>query len=90
MKQITQIFLEGESLTLTINMNLLKQNINQMLNKIQTILMMKASISNNRILQLNKVITEARMPCELRLVANYAVPNLTMRHQYMPGLLLFT
>ena len=41
---------------LTIIINLLKQiNINQMLDKIQMVLMMKTSISNNRISRLNKI-----------------------------------
>ena len=39
---------------LTININLFKQiNINQMFDKIQMILMMNATVSNNRILRLN-------------------------------------
>ena len=41
---------------LTINKNLFKQiNINQMFDKIQMILMMKSSISNNRILRLKNL-----------------------------------
>ena len=41
---------------LTINTNLFKQlNINQMFDKIQMILMMKTSISNNRMSRLNKM-----------------------------------
>ena len=42
---------------LTININLFKQlNINQMFDKIQMILMIKTSISNNRILRLNDLM----------------------------------
>ena len=50
----TTAFKHLNSDPLTININLFKQlNINQMFDKIQMILMMKTSISNNRISRLN-------------------------------------
>ena len=62
---------------LTINVNLFKQrNINQMFDKIQMILMMKTSISNNRISRLKK---KYKCLSEMKCLV-YTVLYLVLRH----------
>ena len=62
---------------LTINVNLFKQrDINQMFDKIQMILMMKTSISNNRISRLKK---KYKCLSEMKCLV-YTVLYLVLRH----------
>ena len=62
---------------LTINVNLFKQrDINQMFDKIQMILMMKTSISNNRISRLKK---KYKCLSEMKCLV-YTVLCLVLRH----------
>ena len=69
---------------LTININLFKQlNINQIFDKIQMILMMKTSISNNRISRLKKYISKQRVGCSCNLynARNCTQENVKCQHE---------